>query len=191
MSLSELKNLFGNKRPGIIVALGLLGMVLIMVSSFFGGSKESRSSPASAAAAGAETKTAAVYAGEVEQKLLNLIGEIEGVGELRVLVTIENGYEKVYAQSGKSSQNSESVYDAEGKPSRVQQNQNEEHAYVFVENSGSKREALLITQIEPKIKGVVVVCQGADNLVVQERVISAVTTALGISSNRVCVLKKA
>ena len=44
-------------------------------------------------------------------------------------------------------------------------------------------------QLEPTVKGVVVVCEGGDDIGVQQRVIDAVTVALDISSSKVCVTK--
>lgn len=175
-----------DKAVKLIVALGMAGMMLIMLSSIFGDSFGS-----GRAASKAEGLISAdEYARQAEQRLERVVGQIEGVGALNVLITVENGFEQVYARSGKSASDSDTVYDS-GRPSRVQHSQTSEHSYVLIDATGGRREALLITQIEPKIKGVVVVCQGADNMVVRERVISAVTTALGISSNRVCVTKKA
>lgn len=55
---------------------------------------------------------------------------------------------------------------------------------VYLENSTTKTK-----EIEPVIRGVVVVCQGGDDPVVVERVLSAVTKALNISSAKVCVTK--
>ena len=48
-----------------------------------------------------------------------------------------------------------------------------------------------MTEVQPVVKGVVVVCDGGDDPVVQQRVIDAVTTALDITSVRVCVVKAA
>lgn len=56
--------------------------------------------------------------------------------------------------------------------------------YVYRDNSDTKTK-----EIEPVIRGVVVVCQGGDNPVVVERVLSAVTKALNISTSKVCVTK--
>lgn len=47
----------------------------------------------------------------------------------------------------------------------------------------------LTKQIEPKIRGVLVVCEGGDNPVVTERIFSALKSVLGISSNEICVTK--
>lgn len=41
----------------------------------------------------------------------------------------------------------------------------------------------------PKIRGVIVVCDGGNNIIVQEKVISAVSGVFGISSTRISVIK--
>ncbi len=41
----------------------------------------------------------------------------------------------------------------------------------------------------PEIRGVIVVCDGGDNIIVREKVISAVSGAFGISTTRVSVIK--
>lgn len=46
-----------------------------------------------------------------------------------------------------------------------------------------------MTELQPTVKGVVIVCEGGDQPLVQQRVTDAVTIALNISSKRVCVTK--
>ena len=53
------------------------------------------------------------------------------------------------------------------------------------------RSALVRTRMEPVIKGVVVVCEGGDDPVTVSRIMDAVTTALAISSAKVCITKLA
>ena len=60
---------------------------------------------------------------------------------------------------------------------------------LLVEDAEGHSQALPTTTVEPKVRGVAVVCQGADDPLVATRVTEAVTTALGISSNRVCVVR--
>jgi len=55
---------------------------------------------------------------------------------------------------------------------------------VYLENSDTQTK-----QIEPVIRGVIVVCQGGDNPVVESRVIAAVTKGLSIPSSKVYVTK--
>ena len=55
---------------------------------------------------------------------------------------------------------------------------------VYLEQKDTKTK-----EIQPTVRGVVVVCDGAENPKVQERVLSAVTKALNISSAKVCITK--
>lgn len=43
----------------------------------------------------------------------------------------------------------------------------------------------------PKIKGVLVVCEGADSAIVKQNIIDSVRTVLGVASSRVSVQKSA
>lgn len=57
---------------------------------------------------------------------------------------------------------------------------------VYLTNSDTKTKS-----IEPTVRGVVIVCRGGDDPVVIQRVLSAVTRSLSISSDKVCVTKLA
>ena len=56
--------------------------------------------------------------------------------------------------------------------------------YVYLDNSTTKTK-----EIEPLIRGVLVVCEGGDSPVVVERITEAVTKALDISAAKVCITK--
>lgn len=56
--------------------------------------------------------------------------------------------------------------------------------YVYLKDTVTKTK-----EIEPLIRGVLVVCEGGDDPVVVERVTQAVTKALDISTAKVCVTK--
>ena len=55
---------------------------------------------------------------------------------------------------------------------------------VYLKNTDTKT-----VSIEPKVRGVVVVCDGGDDPVTVSRVLEAVTKALNISSDKVCITK--
>lgn len=71
-----------NGRRTIVIA-GLLGMALILLSQFL---------PESQAVSAPETD----YADLLEQRLVALVSSVDGVGECRVMVTLESGTEHVY-----------------------------------------------------------------------------------------------
>ena len=55
---------------------------------------------------------------------------------------------------------------------------------VYLKNTDTKT-----VSIEPKVRGVVVVCDGGDDPIVTSRVMDAVTKVLNIRSDKVCITK--
>ena len=118
----------------------------------------------------------------LEQSLAELVTNIQGAGNAKVMVTVERSAEQVYAQEEKRS-----TQTTEDRGS----NNSTETNYILVKDADGSQRALAVTEVQPVVKGVVVVCDGGDDPVVQQRVIDAVTTALDITSVRVCVVKAA
>ena len=56
--------------------------------------------------------------------------------------------------------------------------------YRYLENTTSKTKA-----VEPKIRGVLVLCEGGDNAVVREKLSEAVGKSLDISTAKICIEK--
>ena len=168
----------GEKGTKIIVAVGLVGMGLILASNFW--------TPKSDKQVAAAKASAEEFVAKTEAKLAALVGSIEGAGACQVMVTLENGVEYVYATQDKI--NTNRVEDTNGDSNKVSQKDDSEKSIIVVDTDQG-RQGLLVTEIQPTVKGVVVVCQGGDNAAVSQRIVDAITTALNISSKRVCVTK--
>ena len=175
----------GDKKVRVIAVLGIAGILLILLSEFLPGGKSQESDGNTAVSV--ETDTA-VKAQQLEQKLRSIVECIEGVGQADVMVTLQNGVEYIYAQEEKT--NTDTVEDATAQTgSKVQQKNSSEQSYILIESSGEKR-PVLITQLEPRVQGVVVVCDGGGNAAVVEQIIDAVTVAVDIPSTKVSVAKR-
>ena len=171
--LSFLKSTKGQR---VLVLCGVVGMVLLMLSEILPHSTEEKR----------QTISTDEYTRQTEGRLKELLSCIEGVGECHAMVTLENGVEYVYATEQKS--NTDRQEDSnEGYNKVIQRDDNEES--IIVIDTGNGREGLLVTEIQPTVKGVVIVCEGGDREEVRQQVIQAVTVALNISSKRVCVTK--
>lgn len=166
----------GDKVRPILLIAGLLAIVLLGLSSFLD-NKNTKSSAAAPSVMSADD-----YVAAMEEKLSAIVGSIEGAGPCRVMVTLENGVEYVYATQEKV--NTDRQEDSGGVSQRDDTEQN-----IIVVETENGRQGLLVTEIQPTVKGVVVICEGGDQPLVQERVVSTITTALNISSKRVCVTK--
>lgn len=168
----------GDKKIKIFTLLGLIGILLIFLSTTNSFDKKKDKEPLNNSS----------YLQTLESRVLKLVKGIDGVGKVNVMVTLEGGVEYVFAQEQKNSADKTEDYDGNN-IKKIQQSDDSEEKYILVDGNSGKREALVKTELEPKVKGVVIVCQGADDPIVQNRILEAVTTVLDISSTRVCVTK--
>lgn len=175
------KRLGGDKKIRLIVGLGLLGMACILASSFLPSQKQQAERTEAAFSEEAYTRA-------LEKRLRELIEAVEGVGRAEVLVTLVSSQQTVYATERKEQSDALEDISGEGKR-RTQHSQQTQQSYLLVDQGSGRRQALVETQLAPEIKGVVVVCRGADSKLVHARVTDVVTTALGIGANKVCVVK--
>ncbi|MCI8652566.1 MAG: stage III sporulation protein AG [Angelakisella sp.] len=167
----------------LVFFLGLAGILLIGLSSWLpaGGGGEKHT--------GVQEADAKAYSAQLEERLTAILQEIDGVGTARVMVTLENGYQKVYARSEKT--NNDLLEDIRaGDEKKTQEKQTTEQTYVLVDGAGGKV-PLVTAQLEPEIKGVVVVCEGGGDPQVAGKVVDTVRVALNISSARVSVSRLA
>lgn len=162
----------------MIVALGLAGMGLILLSNFW------------PAKSGSQPKTAQLTAEEftvqLEKKLTELVGSIEGAGESKVMVTLENGVEYVYATQDKV--NTNEVQDTDGDSNKLTQ-QNDAEKEIIVVDTENGRQGAAGDRDPADGQGGCDRLEAGDNAAVQQRITQAITTALNLSSSRVCVTK--
>ena len=185
--MDRLRKLMENgKYRKILIAVGIGAILLIFLSSYF--PKGDKAAEPEAPAETAASLTAEESTRELEASLTQIIEGIEGAGATKVMVTIEKGVEQVYAtEQKKSTQTTQDNLSGEGEKNQAKDDV--ETNYIIVEDADGAQKALAVTQVQPVVKGVVIVCEGGDNPSVQQRVTDAVTTALNLSSARVCVVK--
>ncbi len=165
----------GGARKLLVIA-GLLGVALLALSELLPERAEST----------ADALTAEAFAQQAEERLKEIVSSIAGAGECEVLVTLENGVEYVYATEKRS--NSDRQEDTDDSASRLTQRDDSESTVIVVD-TGDGRNGLLVTELQPTIRGVVIVCEGGDREEVRQRIIEAVTVAMDLSEKRVCVTK--
>ncbi|MDQ5983671.1 MAG: stage III sporulation protein AG [Eubacteriales bacterium SKADARSKE-1] len=179
----KIKNFLSNdKYKKIIILAGLLGIALIFASSLF---KPDVKSVQELPTVQVDTET---YARRLEDNLKNIVCTISGAGEAKVLVTLESSLQTVYATEQKK--NNEATEDkSDGETSKKRESNDLETKYIKIKDENGAEKALSVTQLQPTVKGVVVVCKGGDDPDVQKKIADAVKTALNITSKRVFVTK--
>lgn len=179
MKLDQLKEIFDkafkDKKMRLIAVVAAAGVALLLLGNLFTGSGTTQKSDAPLFDNDAYN---AEFISNRQQELQRLISAIDGVGRVQIEVSLATGVQYVYATNDKSST------DSNGDRS------SSESTIITVDGANGK-EPVVLKRIEPTIQGVVVVCDGADNIFVKQAIIEAVTRLCGITVNRVSVAKMA
>ena len=107
----------------------------------------------------------------LEERLEQLLGQIDGAGEVRVLLTEQAGRETLYQTDSQASGDSRS------------------DDTVLVESADRQETGLVRQTVEPVYRGAVVLCQGADRPSVKLAVVEAVRCVTGLGADAISVLK--
>lgn len=169
----------GDKKIKIAVAVGVLLMLIIAFSGSLLKSKPDKVKQG-------ETVTTLEYKDQLQREIKTLIEQIGGVGTAQVMITLKSDSEYIYAKEEKK--NTDKTNNT-GQQQSTQQSDKYENTTIMVEDENGRKTALVKTKLEPKINGVLVVCDGGDDPVVMEKVTTAIKTVLGIGSNNVFVVK--
>ena len=161
-----LKKLKQVKHIGLIVAVIF---ILILLVILFGNFNLFGSSSASTSNASTYTNSLQ-YSSQMENKLKSLISQIKGSGNVTVMVTVEDNSALLL-----SSETSKSGVVAVSGNSMV------------VDKSG-QGSPVVIGEVTPKIKGVVVVSSGASDTNVRLNILRAVQTLLELNESKIQIL---
>lgn len=165
----------------IIIIIGLVGIGLILLSGLLPEKSNTEDNQTNSQVA---YVSLAQYENNLEQSLADIISSIDGAGKTRVMLTMDSTVEQVYATDKTMSQK-DSINS--GEDTETNKDTSANSTYITVELSDGTQQTVLLKEIQPKVRGVLVVCNGGDNSVVKEKIVDAVTKALDISSSRVSV----
>lgn len=144
------------------LAVVLIGVLLLLLPS----QKTEEETEQTQSVAGTES---------LEQMLENTLSQIDGAGDVQVLLTRQTGEETLYQTDTDQSTDSESS---------SQQSQT-----VIISDQNRNETGLVRRTDPPRYLGALIVCQGADSARVRLAIVEAVSCVTGLSSNQISVLK--
>ena len=181
---------FKNLKKDQLLILLLAGILLMVIAVPAGKTKEH----ASSASDGNTGKTVRgtsdgtdeeAYTTYLEDRLSRILSQIEGAGEVKVMITLKSSAEKVLdkdteedsqggtRQSSKASKKENTVYASDSDST--------------TQGSGSP---YVSKELSPEIEGVVVIADGGGNAVVKENISSAVQALFDIEPHKIRIMKK-
>lgn len=183
---SNSKKMINNLAVVVIICI----ILLISWSAFFPNKEPSVADKSEVEKTSVENKIPeTAYSDSMEDRLEKILKSIDGVGEVEVMITYETSMEVVPASNVVKSAQTTEENDKQG-GTRVIKQENSTENIVTVNGKDYNNSPIVIKEIKPIIRGVIVVAQGAGDAVVKKNLIDAVTTIFQIKSNKVKVYDK-
>jgi len=111
----------------------------------------------------------------VEEKLAQILSQVDGAGEVHVLLTIAVGEETLFQAD------EDVTMDTESSSTQIS---------TVIIATADKNEYGLVRQMNPPVyKGAIIVCQGAEDPQIQLAIVDAVSNVTGLGADRISVLK--
>ena len=176
------------KSDWIAIALtGVLILIIAMPLSPKQSDSESTAEQETAAAvldSGSTQDSQNVYAAAMEKRLKHVLGQMEGVGETEVMITLSDSGETIVQ---KEQRNRIEESDAGG-GTRTTTEQETEETTVYVEN-GSEKQPYVTKEVLPKVEGVLVVAEGGDDPRVISDISDTVMALFRVEAHKIKVVK--
>lgn len=134
-----------------------------------------------------ESDTEDEYTKKLEKQFESVLANVSGVGRVKVMITLDTSSEKVTLSDPVYKNDSVNETEADGSV-RSQTNSESSPQTVFSEKDDVK-DPYVVKEIEPVIKGVLVVCEGGDNDSVKKEITSAAEVLFGLESHKIKVMK--
>lgn len=171
--MEKLKQIFAKiksvKNIEIIIGLVIIAVMIIIYSNV-SAAKEKKE-----AASGGE----ATLTENLENRLAEILGEIEGAGEVKVMITFAGTGDKITAETTNTHTTT-----TNGSTSSTTTTTTTSSPIL----SGS--DVVILQEKMPEIKGVIVVAEGAGDMTVKLKLMQATATVLGINANSIQIFTR-
>lgn len=176
-----------------IVWLGIIGVLLLVFGNVFDGNvlKSSMIDEVPARQEKNRESTALPATGTndekfIEEKIARLLSSVKGAGNVMASVTLEGSARQEHAKNITKESKVIEEKDTSGGVRTTSENKESEQILLSKESGTDK--PVMVSESKARIKGVLIVAEGANDSVVKANLTKAVETGLGIASYKITVL---
>lgn len=112
---------------------------------------------------------------QMEKKLEKALSQVEGAGDVTVVLTLQGGPRRVLAQDGSATE----------EDSRVSR----ETSTILLSKGSGYQEPAVVQELGPEYQGALVVCQGGDDPQVKLALYEAVSALTGLRADKISICK--
>jgi stage III sporulation protein AG len=183
------------KKWHYLILIGCVGVGILLFSSFLTTQEEDAISNPLATEKEKTKPTSSVqqngmqgYEDQFETELSSILSKVVGVSDVSVVVNLDSTEEEVVQSDTRESEQTTSEADTKGGSRSVNQNNVDKKTSVYRTNQGEQ--PIVIKRLKPRVRGVLVVARGVENLQVRALVIEAVQRILDVPTYRISVLPR-
>lgn len=135
-----------------------------------------------------ESSTEADYTRQMEQKLTDILSEVEGIGKIKVMITLKASKERVPLKDSPYTEESDTQEDGAG-GTKESKSVTREDETVMVSDGSGQSQPYVVKETEPKVEGILVLAQGGDNSKLINEIVEAVQVLFDVPSHKIKVMK--
>ncbi len=128
------------------------------------------------------------YEERMENKIEEILKEVEGIGDVKVMITVKSSKEKVTLKDSPYSKETVKESDSAG-GTRESQNIKTEEETVLVDGNSQTSVPYVLKEIEPEIEGVLVLAGNGNNAALKKEIMEAVQVLFDVPSHKIKVMK--
>ena len=186
----------GEKLPkkNQLLLILLSGILLLVI--VFPVPEQRESSSAAQQAGDAETSLSSEirdngdYERYLEEKTSRILEDVEGVGEVTVMITLKSDGQKIIEKDQSSSSQSADEEDSSG-GTRSVEDQSSDKMSIYEQTADGSSTPYVSKELAPEVEGVVVIADGGDNAVVAQNITEAVQALFGVEAHKIKIMKRA
>ena len=128
------------------------------------------------------------YVGQLESRVEDILSSMEGVGSVKVMITLQSSEELIVEKDSPTSRSNSVESDSSGGNRSTNEMNSQETTVYTINEKGDKIPCVIKTK-EPEIEGVTVVAQGGDNATVQKNISEVIQALFHIEIHKIKVVK--
>jgi stage III sporulation protein AG len=181
------------KKWHYLILLGCLGLGVLLFSSFLT-TQEEDAAPSPFANKEQTSKPAVqqngmeAYEQQFESELATNLSKVVGVSDVSVVVNLDSTEEEVLQSDTREANQTTNETDTRGGNRTVNQDNVDKKTSVYRTDQGEQ--PIIIKRLKPRVRGVLIVARGVENLQVRAMVLEAVQRILDVPVYRISVLPR-
>ena len=185
----------GEKLPkkNHLLILFLVGLLLFVAVFPFPASDQSGADTVestSAASVNEGSTTLGEYESYLEEKTADILKQVDGVGDVTVMITLKSGGQKIIEKDQSGSSQTTEEEDNEGGKRTVEESTSDKTS-IYEQDSDGSSAPYVSKELSPEIEGVVVIADGGGNAVTAQNITEAVQALFGVEAHKIKIMKRA